>query len=54
MKYKSSAHNIFHQEINKTLQILVEAGLIESRTEHMGNAKKPSEKWFVKTSALRT
>ena len=45
--------NVNAKEINKTLKILVEADLIESRTEQTENAKKSSERWFVKTSALR-
>lgn len=45
--------NLNAREIKKALQILVEAGLIESRNEQTENSKKPSEKWFVKTYAQR-
>ncbi len=45
--------NLNANEIKKALQILLEAGLIERRTEHTENAKKPSEKWFAKISTQR-
>ena len=45
--------NLNAKEINKALQILLETGLIETHTEQTENAKKPSEKWFAKSSAQR-
>ncbi len=45
--------NLNAKEINKALRILLEMNLIESRKEQTENAKKPSEKWFAKSSIKR-
>ena len=43
--------NLSAKEIKKALQILLETGLIENRTEQTENSKKTSEKWSAKTYA---
>lgn len=45
--------NLNAKEITKALRILLEMNLIESRKEQTENAKKPSEKWFAKSSVKR-
>jgi hypothetical protein len=45
--------NVSAKQIRQALQLLIESDLIESRTEQTENARKPSEKWFVKNSGLR-
>lgn len=45
--------NLNAGEIKSALQILVDADLIESQTQPSENSRKPSEKWFAKSSALR-
>ena len=45
--------NLNAKEIKAALQILVDADLIESQTQPTENSRKPCEKWFAKSSALR-